>query len=150
MTPISRQHKALHTSWQAADTMHPSCRAFMAGLSGCRWIDEKSGPTFLFVSPGLHDCYHQPDEYEHHARALRHLVEHLSILQQTVVCTLLLLSPCKGWSDGSPAFWSLRCPWRRHFQCCAENLALLFLCLQADIDPDSHTMQSDLIMLFET
>ena len=29
----------------------------------CRWSQEKSGPTYLFVSPGLHDCYHQPDQY---------------------------------------------------------------------------------------
>ena len=50
-----------------------------------RWTKEKGGPTLLFVSPGLHDCYHEPDQYEHHARNLRHLVEHLMTLDQTVV-----------------------------------------------------------------
>ena len=90
--------------------MHRPCHAFMAELHGCRWINEKSGPTFLFMSPGLHDCYHQPDEYEHHARALRHLVQHLSMLRQTVVRTVSLQPLCKGWSIGSPAFWSCRCP----------------------------------------
>lgn len=105
----------------------------MAGLRGCRWMTEKSGPTFLFVSPGLHDCYHQPDEYEHHARAVRHLVEHLSMLRQTVVCPLSLQSLCKAWSVGSPALWSFRGPWRKHFQCCADA-------------PDSHNMQRYLMM----
>ena len=37
------------------------------------------------MSPGLHDCYHDPDQFEHHARNLRHLVEHLARLPQTVV-----------------------------------------------------------------
>lgn len=48
-------------------------------------MKEKSGPDILFVSPGLHDCYHDPDQFEHHARNLRHLVEHLARLPQTVV-----------------------------------------------------------------
>ena len=51
----------------------------------CRWIQGQRGPDFLFVSPGLHDCYHDPDQYGHHARKLRHLVEHLAALPQTVV-----------------------------------------------------------------
>ena len=52
----------------------------------CRWIKNKeSGPNLLFVSPGLHDCYHEPDQYEHHARNLRKLLEHLRTLPQTVV-----------------------------------------------------------------
>ena len=39
----------------------------------------------MFVSPGLHDCFHDPDQYEYHARQLRHLVEHLAMLQLTVI-----------------------------------------------------------------
>ena len=51
----------------------------------CRWIQGKEGPEFLFVSPGLHDCFHDPDHYEYHARQLRHLVEHLVMLRSTVI-----------------------------------------------------------------
>lgn len=51
-----------------------------------RFEKQKNGPDFLFVSPGLHDCYHEPEEYEHHALMLRRLAQHLSGLQgQTVV-----------------------------------------------------------------
>lgn len=50
-----------------------------------RWTSVKDGPDYLFVSPGLHDCYHEPDQYEHHARELGRLIEHLAALPQTVV-----------------------------------------------------------------
>lgn len=39
----------------------------------------------LVVSPGLHDCYHEPEALEHHARQLWLLAHHLSLLEQTVV-----------------------------------------------------------------
>ena len=88
----AHQHLQIKIHHEAADTMRRLCHAIRAGLRGCRWTHEKSGPTFLFVSPGLHDCYHQPGQYEHHARALRRLVEHLSMLRQTVVRILSLQS----------------------------------------------------------
>lgn len=58
-----------------------------------RWEAEKGGPQFLFVSPGLHDCYHAPEEYEHHTAELRRLARHLAALQprQTIV-----------WIDANP------------------------------------------------
>lgn len=112
MEPVSRQRNTMRTSRQAADTTHRLCPAFIAGVHGCRWTQEKSGPTYLFVSPGLHDCYHQPDQYEHHARRLRHLVEHLSMLQQTVVRTLWLRPLCNHWLVGCQGFsgWGLQMP----------------------------------------
>lgn len=57
-----------------------------------RWETERIGPQLLFVSPGLHDCYHEPEEYEHHAKELAKLAGHLASLQhQTVV-----------WIDANP------------------------------------------------
>ena len=64
-------------------------------VHNCRWISEKSGPTYLFVSPGLHECWHEPDQYKRHARRLRRLVEHLSTLQLTVVRIFPNASLCK-------------------------------------------------------
>ena len=37
------------------------------------------------MSPGIHDCYHDPNGTEHHALQLDHLAEHLSRLDLTVV-----------------------------------------------------------------
>ncbi len=57
-----------------------------------RWEAEKNGPHFLFVSPGIHDCYHAPEEYEHHARELAKLARHLASLQRQIVV----------WIDANP------------------------------------------------
>lgn len=63
----------------------------------CRWQTEGGGPHFLFVSPGIHDCYHEPEEYEHHARELARLARHMASLQhQTVV-----------WIDANPITYAV-------------------------------------------
>lgn len=62
-----------------------------------RWEAGKNRPQFLFVSPGIHDCYHAPEEYEHHARELAKLASHLASLQrQTVI-----------WIDANPITYAV-------------------------------------------
>ena len=64
---------------------------------GDRWQTEGNGPQFLFVSPGIHDCYHEPEEYEHHTRELARLARHLaSLTHQTVV-----------WIDANPITYAV-------------------------------------------
>ena len=87
----------------------------MAKVRECRWISEGIGPTYLFISPGVHECWHEPDQYERHARRLRRLVQHLSTLQLTVVrifpnafqCNRYRLPCLIRLNDGqsSPSLW---------------------------------------------
>ena len=49
-----------------------------------RW-DEEGGPDYYVISPGLHDCFHEPLALEHHVMQLRKLAEHLKKLKQKVI-----------------------------------------------------------------
>jgi hypothetical protein len=56
----------------------------MQSVALCRW-DQGGGPDYYIISPGLHDCYHEPLAVEHHVLQLRKLAEHLKALKQKVI-----------------------------------------------------------------
>ncbi|KAK9908144.1 hypothetical protein WJX75_003271 [Coccomyxa subellipsoidea] len=48
------------------------------------WAVE-GGPDYVIVSPGAHDCFHEPEDHKHHALQLGRLARHLHELNQTVI-----------------------------------------------------------------
>lgn len=89
------------------------------------------------MSPGIHDCYHDPNGTEHHALQLEHLAEHLSRLDLTVV-----------WVDTNPitrSGFGVE-PWESSLKCSffvndlsrriAEKYGLLFFSRHAMIAAD--------------
>lgn len=51
------------------------------------WAGEAgvAGPDYVLVSPGAHDCFHEPEDWKHHVLQLQKLAKHLHQLNQTVI-----------------------------------------------------------------
>ncbi|CAK0784612.1 hypothetical protein CVIRNUC_007816 [Coccomyxa viridis] len=46
---------------------------------------QKGGPHYVVVSPGGHDCYHNPEDYEYHSVEAVRLAKHLHMLPAIVI-----------------------------------------------------------------